>query len=151
MEKIFDYQIFFSKMTYNAVCQLMIRYSGNHCNVQSLTYKIYMHMNIILYNYDAFYDSWNVNDKTSFFSRMTYIREIFFFCHWFAMSNSCYNPFIYALQSVSLFMYKQYIYSLFERIKTFFLHLCNIYLFALQFIKVFLIHWTRLCSVLEYT
>ncbi|XP_064457078.1 neuromedin-K receptor-like [Ornithodoros turicata] len=28
-----------------------------------------------------------------------YINVIWFSCHWLAMSNSCYNPFIYAIYS----------------------------------------------------
>ncbi|KAH7982546.1 hypothetical protein HPB52_005586 [Rhipicephalus sanguineus] len=31
-----------------------------------------------------------------------YINVIWFCCHWLAMSNSCYNPFIYAIYSGSL-------------------------------------------------
>ncbi len=29
-----------------------------------------------------------------------YINIVFFATHWLAMSNSCYNPFIYAIYSV---------------------------------------------------
>ena len=28
------------------------------------------------------------------------IKPIFFACHWLAMSNGCYNPFVYAIFSV---------------------------------------------------
>ena len=38
-----------------------------------------------------------------FFSNSVGIQIVFFACHWLAMSNSCYNPFIYALLSVSIF------------------------------------------------
>ena len=30
-----------------------------------------------------------------------HVKLVFFACHWFAMSNSCYNPFIYAILGVS--------------------------------------------------
>ena len=33
--------------------------------------------------------------------RYEYINVVFFVSHWIAMSNSCYNPFIYAIFSVS--------------------------------------------------
>ena len=36
-----------------------------------------------------------------FFFSYRYINIIFFCCHWLAMSNSCYNPFIYGIFSVS--------------------------------------------------
>ena len=36
-----------------------------------------------------------------FCSRYKYINIIFFCCHWLAMSNSCYNPIIYGICSVS--------------------------------------------------
>ena len=36
------------------------------------------------------------------FCRYEYINVVFFVSHWIAMSNSCYNPFIYAIFSVSL-------------------------------------------------
>ena len=39
----------------------------------------------------------------SFYSNSVGIQIVFFACHWLAMSNSCYNPFIYALLSVSMF------------------------------------------------
>ena len=35
-------------------------------------------------------------------SRYHYINILFFISHWLAMSNSCYNPFIYAIYSVSV-------------------------------------------------
>ena len=38
---------------------------------------------------------------TCFCSRYKYINIIFFCCHWLAMSNSCYNPIIYGICSVS--------------------------------------------------
>ena len=38
---------------------------------------------------------------TYFCSRYKYINIIFFCCHWLAMSNSCYNPIIYGICSVS--------------------------------------------------
>ncbi len=41
--------------------------------------------------------------------RYRYINLIWFSCHWLAMSNSCYNPFIYAIYSVS---YSNNYYSL---------------------------------------
>ena len=30
-----------------------------------------------------------------------FINIVFFICHWLAMSNSCYNPIIYGVFSVS--------------------------------------------------
>ena len=36
--------------------------------------------------------------------RYPYINIIWFCMHWLAMSNSCYNPFIYLLLNVSLFI-----------------------------------------------
>ncbi|GFY46699.1 hypothetical protein TNIN_197731 [Trichonephila inaurata madagascariensis] len=32
-----------------------------------------------------------------------YINVIWFSCHWLAMSNSCYNPFIYAIYNIVKF------------------------------------------------
>ena len=34
--------------------------------------------------------------------RWKYINIMFFVFHWLAMSNSCYNPFIYGIYSVSI-------------------------------------------------
>ena len=39
--------------------------------------------------------------RTYFDFRFEYINLVFFASHWLAMSNSCYNPFIYAIYSVS--------------------------------------------------
>ena len=36
-----------------------------------------------------------------FFSRYEYINVVYICSHWLAMSNSCYNPFIYGIYSVS--------------------------------------------------
>jgi hypothetical protein len=45
--------------------------------------------------------------KFIFFFRFPIKKSLFFFCHWLAMSNGLYNPFIYALFSVSLFFCPQ--------------------------------------------
>ena len=37
--------------------------------------------------------------------RLSWINHLFFICHWLAMSNGCWNPFIYALFSVSIYYY----------------------------------------------
>ena len=34
-----------------------------------------------------------------------YVNIMFFIFHWLAMSNSCYNPFIYGIYSVILYYY----------------------------------------------
>jgi hypothetical protein len=39
--------------------------------------------------------------------RFEYINILFFLFHWLAMSNSCYNPFIYGIYSVSTVVYKK--------------------------------------------
>ena len=35
IEKPFDYKIFFSNLTPHAVCYLVIRHSGNYCNIDT--------------------------------------------------------------------------------------------------------------------
>lgn len=41
----------------------------------------------------------------TWYCRYPYINIIWFCCHWLAMSNSSYNPFIYLLCNVSLIVY----------------------------------------------
>lgn len=38
-----------------------------------------------------------------FIYRYRYINIIWFCCDWLAMSNSCYNPFIYGIYNVSIY------------------------------------------------
>ena len=47
---------------------------------------------------------WNQLTFNTIF-RLSWIKHLFFICHWFAMSNGCWNPFIYALFSVSIYYY----------------------------------------------
>lgn len=44
------------------------------------------------------------------YSRYQYINIIWFCFHWLAMSNSCYNPFIYAIYSVSKYIFELNLY-----------------------------------------
>ena len=50
----------------------------------------------------------------SVFCRSQFIKAIFFTCHWVAMSNGCYNPFVYAIFSVSYIIKLRHIYKLFD-------------------------------------
>ena len=67
---------------------------------------------IYIYNVTSRYDIMKIMNRwisiINFFFSYRYINVIFFCCHWLAMSNSCYNPFIYGIFSVSIKSCRKY-------------------------------------------
>ena len=74
-----------------------------------------MHLLIYLYKIHSYLQADTIMkimnrwiSNINFFFSYRYINVIFFCCHWLAMSNSCYNPFIYGIFSVSIKSCRKY-------------------------------------------
>lgn len=49
--------------------------------------------------YNVLHVTWDFIDE------FRYINIVWFCCDWLAMSNSCYNPFIYGIYNVNIFIF----------------------------------------------